>query len=140
MSAATQETGRRALAHLLAVLRPDWDPPGIAAELDQLHRDRQPLGDVARAAIDAALTPTTRTPAGIGARLRDGFSGAEPAPRPTPTPSKVQTCTRCGAYVTEPWADHEAVCSRRATAETYRLGAAAARAALRAPTHQEATT
>ena len=130
MTASTQETARQALTHLLAELRPDWDRPGIAAAVDQLHRDREPLGLIARAAIDAALTPSTKTPGGIAARIRDGFTGAAEPEKVTPTPPPLRTCTRCGAYVTEP--DHEQDCARRASAETYTAGAAAARAALHA--------
>jgi hypothetical protein len=79
-------TDLRAVAHLVCRIRPDWDHPGVWAQLDRASRDGLTLADVAAAAIDAARTPTTTTPAGIGSRLRSGWSADAPVDRPTPTP------------------------------------------------------
>lgn len=100
MSAADQGRARQALAFVAQTLRPDWDPPGIHAVIEALHRDRQTLGLIARATISAALTPSTRTPGGIAARIRDGFDGAE-THAGTPTPPKVgdMRCPHCGMWV-----------------------------------------
>lgn len=103
MTAETQHRARQALAFLAQTLRPDWDPPGIHAAIEALHRDRQALGVIAKATISAALTPTTKTPGGIAARIRDGFDGsnAEPA---TPTQPRFADfrCRKCGFQATEP--------------------------------------
>lgn len=129
MTAEQQHRARQALAFVVGALRPDWDPPGTIAAIEALHRDRQPLGTVARAAIDAALTPTTKTPGGIAARIRDGFTGAADTAKATPTPPRVShmRCTRCGFTVTEP--DHK--CSPRADVETAREAVVRAKASIR---------
>jgi uncharacterized protein YwbE len=96
-NAADQGRARSALTYLAQVLRPDWDPPGIVAAVDRLHRDGQPLGLIARATISAALTPSTKTPGGIAARVRDGFDGAEtPAATPTAPAMTTLRCGQCG--------------------------------------------
>ena len=82
-------TNLRAVAHIVAAIRPDWDAQGIHAQLDAATRGGFPLADIAHAAIDAARTPSTRTPAGIGERLRGGWRTDAPYDRPTPTPPPV---------------------------------------------------
>lgn len=103
MTATDQGRARQALAFLAQTLRPDWDPPGIVAAIEALHRDRQPLGVIAKATIAAALTPTTKTPGGISARIRDGWTGDEHVQPPTPTPDRLadMRCPnpRCGVWV-----------------------------------------
>ena len=112
MTAEQQHRARQALAFLAQILRPDWDPPGIHAAIEALHRDRQALGVIAKATISAALTPTTKTPGGIAARIRDGFDGSQAQPA-TPTPDRTHTCDRCGS-LTVPGEPHDQHCAPRA--------------------------
>lgn len=116
-----------ALAFLTKTLRPDWDHAGVTRVLDDLHRDRQPLGVIAKAAIAAALTPTTKTPAGIPARIAGGWTGDEHVQGATPTPPTAQElrCRRCGMVNTE-GSDHTC-----AATGDHAAGAARARAAIR---------
>lgn len=116
MNAADQGRARSALTYLAQVLRPDWDPPGIVAAVEALHRDRQPLGLIARATISAALTPSTKTPGGIAARIRDGFDGAETMPA-TPSNSIAGKCPRCPAW-TVPGDGHQ--CTPAEPTDAYR--------------------
>jgi len=81
-------TDLRAVAHVVGVIRPDWDAQGIHAQLTAAAGTYS-FADVAHAAIDAARTPSTRTPAGSGARLRGGWRTDAPVERPTPTPPPV---------------------------------------------------
>lgn len=81
-------TDLRAVAHVVGVIRPDWDAQGIHAAL-VAAAGTYAFGDVADAAIDAARTPSTKTPAGIGERLRGGWRTAAPYDRPTPQPPPV---------------------------------------------------
>lgn len=92
------------LANLIGDVRPDWDGPGIAAALDQADRDRHAPFVIAAAAFDAAGDPTTRTPAGITARLRDGWGRSthgwsrdeiEKNRAPLPHGSDYPRCSRC---------------------------------------------
>jgi len=102
MSAAEQGRARQAIAYVAQTLRPDWGPAGITAAIEALYRDGQTLGIIARATVSAALTPSTKTPGGIAARIRDGFDGAETKPR-TPTAPKLDDlrCRRCGGLKPE---------------------------------------
>jgi uncharacterized protein YwbE len=79
----------RALAHLIHAIRPTWDPHGIRAQLEQAQHAGYPLGDIAAAAVDAARTASTATPAGIGVRLREGWRTDAAFARPTPVPPPV---------------------------------------------------
>lgn len=134
-TAADQGRARSALTYLAQVLRPDWDPPGIIAAVEALHRDRQPLGLIARATISAALTPSTKTPGGIAARIRAGFDGAE-TPTATPTAPHVSSlrCDSCGGIKPEGDEEHARICARLSgPTDSYRE----ARAALAATTDTE---
>jgi hypothetical protein len=74
----------RALAFVVNAVRPDWDRPGVLAKLNQATAAGKPLGQLAVAAIRAALDESNRTPAVIpldGAHWRD-----TPAPRLEVTP------------------------------------------------------
>lgn len=82
-------TDLRAVAHVVAAIRPDWDAQGIHAQLDAATRANHQLADIAHAAIDAARTGSTKTPAGIMERLRGGWRTDAPYDRPTPTPPPV---------------------------------------------------
>lgn len=55
----------RALAALVATLRPGWDAPGVLAALRDA-RTKGSADQVAHAAITAAMDPANRTPAVIG--------------------------------------------------------------------------
>ena len=79
----------RAVAFVVAAIRPAWDRPGIEAKLAEAIRSH-PFADVAHAAIDAARTPTTQTPAGILERLRGGWRTDAGYERSTPTPPPVK--------------------------------------------------
>lgn len=136
---ADQARARNNLAAILRTLRPDWDSPGIVAALEAAHRDRHPLGHIAAAAIDAALTPTTKTPGGIRSRLDNGWTGANAEPSQPPRRTARQypqlvTCRTCGHVHTpsEP-------CHRRARPETITAAATAARTAIRHTDHTEGT-
>jgi uncharacterized protein YwbE len=112
-TAEQQHRARQALAFVAGVLRPDWDSPGTIAVIESLHRDRQPLGVIAKATIDAALTTSTKTPGGIRARVRDGFDGSDVRPA-TPDTSALQgRCKRCGHLVVR-GEDHPRHCHPRA--------------------------
>lgn len=78
----------RALAFVVAAIRPAWDRPGIETKLAEAIRTH-PLADVAHAAVDAARTPTTKTPAGIVERLRGGWRTDAAYEQATPTPPPV---------------------------------------------------
>jgi hypothetical protein len=65
-----------ALGWLVRRIRPAWDEPGVRAALTAALA-KHPLPRVAAAAIDAAATPSTRTPAGIADRLRNGWAGSQ---------------------------------------------------------------
>jgi hypothetical protein len=67
----------RALQAVVVAIRPGWDGAGVHSALLAADRAGYPLPRIAAAAIDAAATPTTRTPAGIGERLRVGWAGAD---------------------------------------------------------------
>lgn len=54
-----------ALTRLLALLRPDWQPPGIAAALADQRLRAKPPTEVALAAIRAGANSKIRTPAVI---------------------------------------------------------------------------
>jgi len=132
MSAAQQEQARRALAFLIGTLRPDWDPQGITATIDQLHRDRENLGDISRAAVGAALTTSTQTPGGIASRIRNGWTeGTETKKQPTPGPPGLARCNRCGR-IQVPGLDHSDNHCRPGDPDVHQRGAAEARAAIQA--------
>jgi hypothetical protein len=78
-----------ALQHLVTRIRPDWDTPGVHAALQAANRAAWPLERIAAAAIDAATTPTTRTPAGIGDRLRNGWAANTAAQPPRRDPAEA---------------------------------------------------
>jgi hypothetical protein len=67
---------RAKLTSLVCDLRPDWDGPGVRKPLDDAFAAGHGLGVITLAAVHAATTPTTATPAGITARLRDGWGDA----------------------------------------------------------------
>ena len=143
MSAAQQEQARRALAFLIGTLRPDWDPQGITATIDQLHRDRENLGDISRAAVGAALTASTQTPGGIASRIRNGWTeGTETEKRTTPGPPKLDRCNRCGR-IRAPGFDHVDADCQPQDSDRHQRGAAAARSAIQAyqpPAHLQPKT
>ena len=100
------EQDRRALAHLVGQLRPDWDRAGIAAALAK-HPD-QSLDVLAVQALIAATTRTDqRTPAVLGLdgdhanRARVAVSLPQVTPQPPRSPLPV--CVVCGL----PWCYHE---------------------------------
>ncbi len=106
----TPPTVLGALAAVIHEIRPTWDAPGVVAALRPLAD--HDLAAVTRAAVDAATTPSTSTPAGIGARVRDGWMDGRStdANRPTPGPRQFPRCGRCGHEVTEGRADHAEHC------------------------------
>lgn len=115
------------LAAAAHALRPDWPLPSLRTFITN-DLNRHAYRDAAVALTWVATDPTTLTPKRV---LEAGPWWVAETGNGTPTPPPVRTCRRCGAYVTEPWEDHETACSRRATAKTYAAGAAAARAALK---------
>jgi hypothetical protein len=70
-----------ALVWIIRRVRPAWDERGLRAVLAPALAVHE-FARVAAAAIDAAATPTTRTPAGIGERLRNGWAGSSLAEHP----------------------------------------------------------
>ena len=88
------ERDLRAIAHLVARIRPEWHQPGVMAVLRDCPDDK--LADTAIAALVCARDRTDQaTPAVIaldGAHWRTGTrAGDEPEAKPALTPS-----TRCG--------------------------------------------
>lgn len=122
-SASDQSRARTDLGRVAATLRPDWDPVQIHAVIEAMHRDRHPLGVIALRTIEAAITPGTRTPAGIAARIADPITAAAP---PSPATSR---CPKCGFVVT---VGESHSCGRVLDPDETRQAAARARAALRA--------
>lgn len=120
MSTADQGRARQALCFLAGVLRPDWDQPGIIAAVEALHRDRQPLGVIARATISAALTASTKTPGGIRARVNGGWDGDEGTQAATPTAPRLDSlrCGKCGGIKPEGDEKHAEHCGRVAAVPT----------------------
>lgn len=122
----------KALAKLLAELRPDWDERGTMAALEGA-RQRAGNFDLTLAAIRAAATPTVRTPAVIG---MDGPhwhpEPAPPKPRTQPI-SVVSRCDECGGMHT-PEDEHDPPEQRRVGHDAV-TEYAHARAALRAGGH-----
>jgi len=87
-------TNLRALEWVVTAIRPDWDAPGVRVQLDAATREGVPFADIAHAAVDAARTPSTRTPAGIGERLRGGWRTDAPYDQPTPMPPPIEELWR----------------------------------------------
>lgn len=105
----------RALAELVHQLRPAWNRAGIHGAI-HAATDR-PIDQLVRAAIDAALDPDAQTPAVIQHR-----DGAAWDPRPA---------ARRASSTPWPPPIHILDLGQPADDEVTRLGAAAARAALR---------
>jgi hypothetical protein len=104
------EQDRRALTHLIARLRPDWDRAGIAAALAK-HPD-QALDVLAVQALIAATTRADqRTPAVLGldgdhaTRARVALSLPQVTPLPPPA-DPVPRCDVCGLLRPYHDADH----------------------------------
>lgn len=95
-----------ALAHILGAIRPDWQLAGIHAALNP-HAGRD-LATLTACALDAARTPTTTTPAGIHARLRDGWMAN--TTNQTQGPRTYDRCNRCGYEITEGHREHAQHC------------------------------
>lgn len=132
----------RALAALVAALRPDWDAPGVLAALRD-GRTKGTADQLAHAAINAAMDPANRTPAVIAL---DGSHWASVRPVET-RGAKFDRCTRPGHEQWPAWhcagcrADARAADSpRETTPEPVDVGPGPelARTALHAAlTHQE---
>lgn len=119
---ATDEDARalRALAHLVSRIRPDWDPPGVAAKLSEAHTAGRPIGPLSIAALRAAQDQSNRTPAVIpldGAHWREQ-TATKTEPRPAYDRPKIN--------------GQPASVAELPTPGDYQRGAAAARAHIRA--------
>lgn len=90
-SIETRNQQHRAIAFLVAAVRPDWATPGIMAALDQV-RDK-PLADVAVAAIRAAGRTDQRTPAVIA--MAGEHWAAVKRSEPTPAPPSLRSEAIC---------------------------------------------
>ena len=97
------EPTAKALAHLVAKLRPAWDTPGILAALHVAYGRHHDLAIVAHIAIDAAVDQTATTPGVIVHRDRTATALPTSTPRPT---DAARICRRCGrTHVTQ--LDHD---------------------------------
>lgn len=112
----------KALAELVHQLRPGWNRGGILSAVHACQRPGRTLPSIIRAAVDAALDPDVKTPAGMQHRDGDAWT---PEARPTTTPADQRPCRRC-RQIHHP---DQAQCHRPTTNTADR--AAEARAALR---------
>jgi hypothetical protein len=111
---------RAKLTSLVCDLRPDWDGPGVRKPLDDAFAAGHGLGVITLAAVHAATTPTTATPAGITARLRDGWGDAshgwtsqqiEATKTPLPRAGETRESHECPRFI----GGVEHLCKRRPT-------------------------
>jgi hypothetical protein len=117
-----------AIVWLIRRIRPSWDERGLRAVLAPLLAVHE-IARVSAAAIDAAATPTTRTPAGIGERLRNGWAGSNLAEHPKRDPTMIAAPFDRSGY------GHRV--RERASDEARAAAMARARASLRALKNEE---
>lgn len=109
-----------ALRHLGMVIhkiRPQWDPPGIRAALE--NAANHPYADLALVAISSARDPSARTPAVIPQRCANGWMTTAHDERMPPTHQPDSTtdmrCRSCGLWTVR---GENHVCARPADPAT----------------------
>ena len=139
MHAQITSAQARALATLVATLRPDWTIPGVAAAISKA-RHRAPAAELAHAAIRLATRTDLRTPAVLaedGPHWHPGPDERRDEHRFTRCPQpghQSYPAWHCGACRADQIATDEPRPVERPTdPHTYRRGAQAARAALTNP-------
>ena len=103
MSPITQPQAQ-ALAAFVATLRPDWDAAGIYAAL-KTAKDKGTAADLAHAAIQAASTPSNRTPAVI-AMAGPHWAQQTASSTPIPGPGRSEPCPVDGHTHETAWCCH----------------------------------
>ncbi|MGD8214615.1 hypothetical protein [Aestuariimicrobium sp. Y1814] len=89
----SREQQNRALAFIVASIRPDWGQPGILAALRKL--EHKPLADVAMAAIHATERTDQRTPAFIPSPGEHWRESPKATPTAGPAPVRGPQCVYC---------------------------------------------